>query len=193
MNFGDTMKRILLIFACVSLLTLSACEKKQITDNTTPAQTEVTATESATTHTSTTSQSPDVLVTQENVQDIAHDFALIQNLNIEKSAEAQPIAEKLQHAIANGDTATRDATAIELNNKRLEINNTLEQLTLKSAEGDQLRKNSIQLNQLAIEMTNEGFKTPADPEKIKMLMQGASELQSNIQQQVSDIEYKITK
>lgn len=186
------MKKIFLISVCASVLSLTACEKKQVPEQSSTAPTEVTATDSAAPETTANTQPAAEASSQDNQLKLSQDFALIQNLNLEKTAEAQPIANKLQQAIASGDNATRDATATELNNKRVEINKALEQLPLKSAEGDQLRKSSIELNLLAIELGNEGFKTPVNEEKIKSLMQQVNELQANIQQQVADIEAKVS-
>lgn len=175
------MKKTFITLTCASILILSGCEKK------TPAEQDHKNTEAQTS--SVTSQAT---LSTNNKNDITQDFESIQKFSELKEKEAAELSEKVENSLASSDESEKAKVALEMSNKRAEINKEYASLPLKSSEVSAFREKSMKINNLAIELTTESTSKSPNAAKITEIMKSIQDAQADIEKDVKSIQAKIS-
>lgn len=164
------MKKLLLTTVCVSLLTLTACDKKS-------ADTQTAKSSEAS---STTNQPVVAVLSTDNAADIKSDMSSIQNASAEKAKEAVTFQTEIMEAVQKNDkqglTTVLEKMKVYVN----DYNKSLDNLALKSTEAVSLRDQIKESNSLGLEMADLSLTPNADPNKIMELQKKAADLQQKL-------------
>ena len=173
------MKKLLLASLCMTAFALTACDKK-------PNDSTSTSTEKTTTATASTAS-----LSNNVVADIRSDLDQIQTLSNTKAQEALKFQTDVTQAAQKGDKAALDKVVKQMDEYVDTFNDELEDLKLKSSEGDAVRSKMKESNKVGLELAEEGIKSPPDVTKITELQKKATEIQQALLQDMQSLQAKV--
>jgi hypothetical protein len=173
------MKKLLISTLCVSALALVACDKK-------------TDVHSTTTESSSLTASAPVSYSDNNIADMRHDIEQIQKLSNEKAQDALKFQTDVTQSAQSGDKAALEKVIQQMSTFVGEFNQSLDALSLKSTEGDKIRNQMKEVNNISIELVESSMTTPPNIEKVTTLQKKSVEIQQELLKEMQELQTKIS-